>query len=280
MSQSSATGRKYLFLLCPPASGSTLLQKILSTSPHTSVFKVEGQTLVKSVLFTEDRWNPGKVIPWDQVKETWALHWDLNQPVCVEKSPTHLIRARQLAACFSPSYFMIIMRNPYAFCEGVKRRWGKSFTYRNIAKLWIICAFYQIGNIKTLKPCLRFTYEELTDNPDVVCRKMIDFIPEIDELRPEKTFDVFEKSLNITNLNSEQISHLSRDDIAEINSVLKRFPKFLSFFRYTYIDVSADEIQFGFAKEIYARIRSLPRLPNALRWNRMENTVTFHDTLP
>jgi len=260
--------KKYIFILSPPASGSTLLQKILSTSPHTSAFKVEGQALVKSILFTKDRWNPKKVIPWDLVKKTWSKKWDLHKPILLEKSPPHLIRAHQLETHFPRSYFVIMMRNPYAFCEGIKRRWGKTFTYRNIAKFWVICAWYQIANIKTLEHHTWFTYEDMTTDPGRVCKQLIDFIPQFGKLIPEQKFDVFEKSMKINNLNQGQISRLSNEDIFEINRVLKRFPKFLSFFNYQYIDVSEENIKFKLVKTIYTWIKSLNRLPNAIRWHK------------
>lgn len=259
--------KAYLFILCPPASGSTLLHKILQTSPYTSAFHGEGQALAKEILFTKDRWNPKKAIPWDIVKEIWLKKWDLNKPILLEKSPPHLIRAHQLEGCFPQSYFVIMLRNPYAFCEGVKRRWGKTFTYRNIAKFWIICAWYQIANIKTLKHNIWFTYEDLTSNPDRVCKQLIDFMPQFGALNPEKKFDVFEKSMSIDNLNQQQISYLSHEDIFEINVVLKRYPDFLAFFNYHYINAFEEKIKFKIAKRIFTGIKSLNRLPQAIRWH-------------
>jgi hypothetical protein len=270
---------KYLFILCPPASGSTLLHKILQTSLHTSAFNIEGQALVKSILFTKDRWNPRKVIPWDIVKKKWLENWDLAKPILLEKSPPHLIRAKQLETHFPASYFIIMMRNPYAFCEGVKRRWGKKYTYRNIAKLWALCARYQIDNIENLKHTCWFTYESLTTDPGSICKQIIDFIPQLEKLSPEKKFDVFEKSLPITNLNERQISDLSYDDIFEINRVLKRFPGFLTFFNYHYIEVPAKRIEFKIAKGIYWWIRSLNRLPEPNRWHKWKKLLNPGDSI-
>lgn len=266
-SESIPMEKKYIFILCPPASGSTLLHKILQTSPNTSGFDVEGQALVKSILFSKDRWNPKKNIPWDIVKEKWSEKWDLNKPILLEKSPPHLVRAKQLETQFPGSSFIIMMRNPYAFCEGVKRRWGKTFTYRNIAKFWAICAAYQIGNIKNLKHALWFTYEDLTTDPRKVCKQIIDFMPQLGELVPEKKFDVFEKSMNITNLNQQQISHLSNDDIYEINRVLKRYPGFFAFFNYQYIDAPEEKIKFKITKTINIWVRSWNRRPQPIRWH-------------
>jgi len=228
---------------------------------------VEGQALAKSILFTNDRWNPRKIIPWNIVREKWMEKWNLNKPILLEKSPPHLIRAKQLETHFPDSYFIIMMRNPYAFCEGVKRRWGKKFTYRNIAKMWAICAYYQIENINNLKHTLWFTYEDLTANPGEMCKQIIEFIPELGELIPGKKFDVFEKSMNITNLNQQQISNLSNDEIFQINRVLKRYPEFLAFFNYRYIDTPGGSVKYELPKTIEMWIRSFNRLPEPIRWH-------------
>lgn len=265
--------RKHIFILCPPASGSTLLQRIMTTSPHVSDFNAEGQAVVKSILFTQDRWNPVKAVPWDIVKEKWLEKWDLSKPLLLEKSPPHLIRAKQLETHFPDSYFLIMMRNPYAFCEGVKRRWGKAFTYGNIAKYWAICTWYQIANIKNLRHTLWFTYEDLTSVPDRVCRQIINFMPQVGELAPEKKFDVSGKSMGITNLNHGQISRLTNEDIFEINQVLKKYPSFFTFFNYKYIDAHEEQIKFKIVKRIYMLIRSIYRLPGPVRWHKWKKLV-------
>ncbi len=255
---------KYLFILCPPASGSTLLWKILKTSPHVSAFPGEGKGLVKSILFTKDRWNPDKVIPWKNVKNIWEKHWDLTQPVLLEKSPPHLVRAKQLETHFPGSYFIIMIRNPYAFCEGVKRRWGKNFSYFNIAKFWVSCAKYQVDNIKYLKNNIYLTYEELTDQPEQTCKQIIRFVPEVEVLSPAKKFDVFEKSMNISNLDEKQISNLTPGDIFEINEVLKKYPDLLTHFNYQYLE-PAERVSFKVLRKIHMRIRP-GDCPGPERW--------------
>ena len=262
---------KYLFVLCPPSSGSTLLWKILQTSPNISAFPKEGSLIVKSLLFTKDRWNPGKIIPWDTVKQKWDEDWDYNKPVLLEKSPPHLVRASQLEGHFPGSYFITMIRNPYAFCESIKRRYGnkkfffKRFSYFNIAKFWTICARYQISNIKCLKNSIHFSYEELVNDPQQICRQIINFVPELEELNPEKKFKISAKHMKITDLNKRQILCLSDNDLFEINEVINDYPKLLNFFNYEYIG-PAKNIKFKKLKRIFIRIRSLNRLPNAIRW--------------
>jgi hypothetical protein len=258
---------KHLFILCPPASGSTLLWKILRTSHQVSALPVEGQTLVPDILFTNARWNPDLPVAWDKVKEIWLAAWDLNKPILLEKSPSHLVRAGQLEYHFPASFFLIMMRNPYAFCEGVKRRWGNKLTYYNIAKFWLICAKYQIDNIENLRHRFWFTYEDLASEPERVCRQIIGFVPELVELSPAGKFAVFEKSMPVENLNAQQISSLSHDDIFEINQVLKRYPEYLAYFNYRFIASPVEQSRLVIAKKMAAWMRSLLRLPDPLRWH-------------
>lgn len=230
---------KYMFVLCPPASGSTLLHKLLQTSPHTSAFACEGQVLAKDIIFTEDRWDPEKPIPWEQVKAIWQTHWNLQQPILLEKSPPNLVRPKQLQKHFSPCYFVIMIRNPYAFCEGVKRRWGKAplekFYYCNLAKFWIECATHQMNNINALENSIWFTYEELTTKPAQTCQKILQWLPELEHLDYQNQFTVFERASEITDLNQQQIARLTEADILEINTVLQTAPHVMAFFNYSYI---------------------------------------------
>jgi len=78
---------KHLFILSPPASGSTLLWRIIQTSPKVSAFPREGKGLVKHILAGKDRWDPLKQIPWERVKRVWYEEWDLKKPILLEKSP-------------------------------------------------------------------------------------------------------------------------------------------------------------------------------------------------
>ena len=227
---------KYLFILCPPSSGSTLLWQILRTSPHVGVLPAEGQALAKGILFNEQRWNPEMPVQWAKVKDKWEAAWDLTKPVLLEKSPPHLVRAGQLDENFPGSYFLIMVRNPYAFCEGIKRRWRKELSYADIARLWIDWAGWQASNRNRLRNALTFTYEELTSDPWGQCRRLIEFVPELRELHPDKEFKIFEKMLKVANLNSRQIARLTPGDMLEINGVLKAKPELLKYFRYEFLE--------------------------------------------
>jgi len=79
--------KRHLFLLCPPYSGSTVLWKLIQTSPNVSALPAEGQ-FMNSVqhLLLDERWSADKQIPWDVVKEKWEEAWDLDKPILLEKA--------------------------------------------------------------------------------------------------------------------------------------------------------------------------------------------------
>jgi len=227
---------KHLFILCPPASGSTLLWQILRTSPQVASLPGEGQALAREILFNRQRWDPRMPVDWEQVRKAWEEAWDMSKPVLLEKSPPHLVRARQLEAFFPESHFVVMMRNPYAFCEGIKRRWKSDWSYAAIARFWIDWAGHQLANLRQLRRTLSIRYEDLTADPQEHCRRLVSFIPELVELHAEAEFRVFEKTQKIENLNPRQIARLTRGDILEINSVLKDNPELLKGFQYCFLN--------------------------------------------
>jgi hypothetical protein len=232
----------HLFVLCPPASGSTLLWKLLQTSANVSALPGEGQALVADRLRTPDRWDPDKAIDWQPIRAEWERHWLPDQAVRLEKSPPHLIRARQLQEEFPDSRFIVMIRNPYAFCEGVHRRWGRpgryfaDFSYADLAEFWLFCASWQLRNLAELGHTCFISYEEMCDDPEPASKKILNLVPELDALHPDRKFDVFERSFGITNLNESQIASLAASDIRQINSVLKDEEKIMNRFSYPFLE--------------------------------------------
>jgi hypothetical protein len=51
---------------------------------------------------------------------------DLDKRVLIEKSPPMVITAPMLPAHFAPAKLVISVRNPYAVCEGIRRKRGYS----------------------------------------------------------------------------------------------------------------------------------------------------------
>lgn len=237
---------QYLFILSPPFCGSTLLNQIISTSNNVScnnnIGTREGQTLpeVIEVMFNNNRWNENAKLPWQKIKKIWRKYWELSKPILLDKSIPNIMRANKLKEVFSPISFICIVRSPYAQCEGIIRRTGKSAEIA--AKFTIDCLRYQKENIESQKKLLFFTYEELCDNKDKVISDIINFIPELEDININKKFKAHNfkttKSMQITNLNKEKIKNLSKGDLEVINKCFDQEKELLKYFNYPIINSS------------------------------------------
>ncbi len=230
---------KTLFILCLPFSGTTILVKLIGTSKNSSIFSSknhEGQQLQEIRNFMRDKsWDIEKKIPWDHVKKIYEKNWDLNKTVQVEKSPPNLIRAKEIEKKFENPYFIVMTRNPYAWCAGMKPRMPEN-SYTHIATTWIDRIKYQKYNIENLSQVLFFSYEQFCDDPEGVAKMISKFIPELSDIDVKSKFTVPSKSgiskKSITNFNFSAISKLSQKDIEEISNVLKYENTLLKYFSY------------------------------------------------
>jgi len=230
---------KFLFILSLPFSGSTLLVKLIGTSHNASIFNSpshEGQMLdeVKHIM-REKPWDPNIKFPWNFIKEVFMKNWDLSKQILVEKSPPNIICTDDIVKAFDNIFFIITIRNPYAWCASMKRRFP-DMENADIVNSWLQKASYQIQNIKNLKNALFFKYEELCDRPSHVKDKIEQFIPELSDIHIDEEFSVHSMIGNhkkpIINFNDLEISLLKTSDIDEISSILKNKENILRFFSY------------------------------------------------
>jgi len=227
----------YIFIICPPYSGSTILWKLVSTSDSVSALPNEGQFLpeVKEIM-RKDPWNDDLDLPWEKIKQVWNGYWDQNKPLLFEKSPPHLIRTNEIEAHFSPAYFLIMVRNPYAHCEGLIRlnKWDPI----KASEFSIHCMRQQAKNVDTLTNSIHFTYEELVEYPEVVSQRIQTFIPQIGRLRYNKKFNVRSIDGNIereiVDLNKKKINNLSFRNLNLINKVLRQNTDVMEYWGYEY----------------------------------------------
>ena len=228
---------KYLFVLSPPFSGSTLLTEILGTSSNVSIFTTlnhEGQNIpeLKKILLP-NRWEPNR-ISWKYVKTVFEKNWNMAKPILVEKSPPNLLHAKYIEKYFPSPFFITLIRNPYAWCVGYKQRFPEK-SYDSIANIWGLMAYYQKQN-QNLKKILHLSYEKLCDNPKESSTKIISFIPDIVDLHFDKQFRLISfdgyKQRPITNLNKRSIELLSENEIKLISDELRKNTDVMDFFNY------------------------------------------------
>lgn len=226
----------YLFVLCPPYSGSTLLWKLLSTSENVSSLPLEGQFLPElESIMREKSWDSSHVLPWPKIKRVWESYWDLNKPVLLEKSPPNLIRTPDILAHFQPVKFIIMVRNPYAQSEGLMRR--NNWTAKRAANFSMMCLRTQLKNARELEDALVLTYESLVQNPAQACQEMAAFLPELDDMDHTASFEVhsIDGTLNrpITDLNTRKIASLPADTIASMNEIFEQHQETIADWGYT-----------------------------------------------
>ncbi len=225
----------HVFVLCPPYSGSTILWRLVGTSEAVSRLPDEGQCIptVKPVM-VKDPWAQERKLPWPFIKQAWERYWDLDKDVLLEKSPPNLLHARDMQDAFRPAYFLVMVRNPYATCEGIMRR--RKWDATRTAKFAVRLMRKQRENLETLEHALRLTYEELADDPAATCRKIEAFVPGLSALRPRYKFRVHAidglRRRGIVNLNARKIGNLSPEEMKQITAVLERHRDLMDYWGY------------------------------------------------
>jgi len=243
---------QHVFILCANHSGSTALYLLMSTSPNVSVIKSNGSILegqivprVKSHMPYAKESDKGlfylhkktykafENYNWKEIKKEWFKHWDVKCPVLVEKSTTNLYRKNMLEENFYNSKFLIMVRNPYAMCESIKKK--HHVDVKLAIKHWIDTTEQQIHNFN--QNSLIFTYEQLCDNTKDIVLKIIDFVPKIVNLEYKSYLNRprYESICGFKNMNSEQINKLSNKEIKSINKELEKNKEILDFFDYKII---------------------------------------------
>jgi hypothetical protein len=239
---------KHLFVLTSPYSGSTLLVSLLGTSPQVSILQTnqnEGLKLPGLGQLITRQAGLSNELPWGYLRRLYLQHWDLSKPVLVEKGQ-FIKQAAAIERCFPGSYYLVMPRNPYAWCESMQRRRQPQLPPVNmerVATIWLRQCTWHIHNAETLERVLCFTYEDLCDNTDEVLGKLKAFMPELHPLDPDKKFKVHsmlgKKSSRITNTNQAAIGRLSPTEIGEITATLKPYPDVLDYFGYRLIEPPA-----------------------------------------
>lgn len=234
---------QHIFILCTHSSGTTALWRLLGTSPNVASLAKEGQFLpsVRDIMRAHP-WDENHPLPWPQIKQAWYEEWDLSKPILLDKTPPSVIAAFEIEQVFEDAYFVVMVRDPYAYCEGTKRRgygglgYGRDATYAEIAQGWVREGQYQLKNIDKLERTMWLTYEQLTENSAVVVNRLLDFMPQLQALDTSASFSIRSvegrQQRPLVNLNGKQIARLSAEAIDEINGVLSQHKDLLSFFGY------------------------------------------------
>jgi hypothetical protein len=230
---------RFLFILCPPYAGSTLMREIICSSPQvspTNIFGMgEGQGLpeIRQMVDYRRRWEEDMDYPWPAIKMVWLKYWDTSKPVLMDKSPPNLIRAESIQEHFKPAWFIVMARNPYAHCEGMMRR--DKITIEAAAHFIIKCLRHQQQNAELLERNCVIRYEELVFDLQAVKRKLGQFMPELEAVVVDKLFPAHNyksQRLPVTDFNAESIGRLTAEQILSLNQVFAGEQELLAYFGY------------------------------------------------
>lgn len=252
---------KQLFVLSEPYSGSTVLTALLGTSPNVSILdspEHEGLKLpgIKGMYerIVDFKNYP---MPWGYLDQVYRKHWDLSRPVLVEKG--HYLRNAWAIQDFYPdAHFILLVRNPYAWCESIRRRHQETTpapAHMNMARRWLWTGSWQIHNLRSLKHAVVVTYEELCDRPDETLQKLYAFLPELAPLDANREFLVHsmlgKDSNPLTNTNAQAIARLSPHDIRDITEALRGYPEITDYFGCQLIEAPSEMEDDAFRKQAH-----------------------------
>ena len=234
-----AVDHRFLFILCPPYAGSSLLHEIICSSPQvspTNIFGMrEGQALpeIRQMVDYRRRWEENRDYPWPAIKMVWLQYWDTSKPVLLDKSPPNLVHAESIQEHFKPAWFIVMTRDPYAHCEGMMRR--DQVATEAAARFSIKCLRHQKQNAERLERNCLIRYEELVLDPQAIKRKLEQFMPELEAVVMDKPFTAHNhksQRLPVTDFNAESIARLTAEQILSLNRVFAEEPELLAYFGY------------------------------------------------
>lgn len=143
------------------------------------------------------------------------------RPYLLEKTTENAIRSRWLQKVFPDSYFIGLVRNGYAVCEGIRRR--KGYDIARIARFWNAANKIMLEDSRYLKNFKLITYEDLAENPEKALSEIAGFL-NIDKApipgivkNMRSSQNIYARSLPIQNLNQESIKRLSAENIEKVN---------------------------------------------------------------
>ena len=248
----------HLFLLCPNNSGSTYLSSAIARSQHVLSLAKEGQHMF-GFAGPHTRNSPFALVwggtpeglatfadgdyDWKRTKKAWYFHAEGAEDANVfhTRSPPFLLVSDQLRANFRDARFILMVRDPYATLEGiVRRRRGaaEDLPLTDLptvaARHLVTCFEKQRANRETLAGCSTFfTYEALCADPQAVAAQVEDLLPQLGDLDLSQRLRVkgmYDEPLR--DMNEEQISRLSPEDIAAANAVFEQHEDLLTQFGY------------------------------------------------
>lgn len=252
----------HLFGICPNHSGTTFLKEALATCRATWNLEREGQRMLgfvgpagrqeRGLIWAAERHSLDQLTDtdrydWPRTRRAWyfqAYARDPGASVFYVKTPPFLLYVGELVQHFHNAKLLFMVRNPYAACEGICRRFrtrrpASETDIREAAATHIVtCLDYQRRNVETYgERGVFFTYEAMCGDPERVEGEIRSLVPELDDLRLRQKLPVkgaYDEML--TNMNERQLARLSGDEIAAFNRVFRPRRDVLRHFGYDLVE--------------------------------------------
>ena len=191
-------GRRFVFVAGLHRSGTTLLARLLAAHPEVSGFSGTGapadegqhlQTVYPSdhaygrpgrfgfapeMHLTESSWLATEQNA-RRLFEEWSPHWDLSQPLLLEKSPPNLLKTRFLQALYPGSSFVVIVRHPIPVSIPTAK-WRGTRRYDRLFEHWLHCHALFEADREHLERVHVLRYEQLVSDPAPVLRGVFEFL--------------------------------------------------------------------------------------------------------
>lgn len=221
---------KPIFVIGCPCSGTTLLWNILKSNPNISGPEIEGQDLEgmpssmthhlgkSTFMLWAINGNPywlddGNPKDKEKIIEVYSKYLEPGKRFC-DKSPAHTARVRGIQANFPDSYFVGIVRDPYATVPSIMARREYDERYPDMkglntkidqaANQWSLANTMLLAHEKGLNKIKIVKYEDLVSDPSGSMGQIALFL----ELENEFTVPEIKPDTN-----EKRIKGLSRPDV-------------------------------------------------------------------
>ena len=267
--------RTHLFVVCPNNSGSSFLTAALADCRAVWRLPCEGQMIrgfagpVTTRAYGREGWRPGLLwasetwidlfadqrgYDWPRTRKAWywyARARAADASVFVAKSPPHVLHVGQLVRHFPNAKFLFMVRNPYAVCEGICRRYRTRLVARlrrqftepgrslpTAAATHVAnCLAWQRRNIEAWRHSgVFFAYERMCGEPEAVAEEVCALVPAIDDLVLRRRIAAKDYDEMLANMNERQIANLRPEDVAAFNRVFREHRHTLGWFGYELMD--------------------------------------------
>lgn len=228
----------WLFILGLNNSGTTILARILERHPLIRSLPHEGQKIGDALPRADDvglgriwgtaldqfHWTEvDSPLPAVRAKFDWSRLYARHPGILLEKSPPNSVRTRWLQRNFQPSRFIALVRNPYAVCEGIRRRTGCEISVA--AQHWASGNARMLEDLRSIDRWALVRYEDLCgDDRGVALRSISEFLDltlPLDhcELDGISAHSIDGTTASIRNLNGKSIDRLSATDRRIVRSI-------------------------------------------------------------